>query len=60
MSVKLYDEDVDRLPVAIEATASAVVPGVVDFEIVNVRPLIADITVGAETAYAALVEATVT
>lgn len=58
--VKLYEEEIVRLPAAVEATVSEAVPAVVDFEIVNVAPLIAVIEVGVETAYAGTLDEIVT
>ena len=48
----LYEEEIVRLPFAVEATVSGAVPAVEAFEIVNVAPLTAVIAVSAGTAYA--------
>ena len=56
----LYEEEIVRLPFAVEATVSGAVPAVEAFEIVNVAPLTAVIAVSAGTAYAGTLEVTVT
>ena len=56
----LYEEEIVRLPFAVEATVSGAVPAVEAFEIVNVAPLTAVIAVSAGTAYSGTLEVTVT